>query len=255
MTKTKKEKLTKMLLAYYLEGDTEFTKLPKKQQNTIIIMFSNVENSGTFKRLKCIYDRPDTVAGLIVYWEAFLTGMHADTLFSSAADQAILTAGDASVALLDTAEQAAATKIPGKAKARNVQLGKTEIVMEDPLRILQAAGDADTDNAAALFQTHMVKIDATGQHGAVGESVKQGKLTGTIAVTNAVVDETTTFLRMISADKQAWYVGDWGTKCRGIISDINEKPLTSGTLYYVRTRTNGKNGKSNWGLIFEVYAP
>jgi len=226
--------------------------LNKIRKGIIIFMFAvSSEDPGVPKRIKLIYNKPESISKLVDYWKGFLTTATDDDRFHDYEE--MLASCKTEVDKLDLCEQKAVAKDKGAAAARNVQYFKTEVQMDKPLAILQSAVDADATIAAELIKLYNLKIDSRGGRSSTEEEVTNGEKPGTILVKNKYVNSTTCYLRMISTDKENWYVGDFGKKCKGIISEMNGQPLTSGQRYYVKTMTDDKNGKHPYGQIFEIY--
>ena len=248
MTKLTEQQQTIIVMALMMSN-----KISKRQKRRIFVMFSNPEITGSTKRLKCKYDKPGNYPELIVYWRQFVVTARAHTLFSTLTT--MLDSCDDAIDLLDTKQQLTLTGNKGKAAERDSQYLTTDIQMDLPLGVIQTAINGMTEiNAIALIEHFLLTVDARQGHGPTIDAAYPGEMPGTIVVTNVYVDSTTSYLRMISPDREKWYVGDFGKKTRGIISDMDEKPLTPRMLYYVKCKTDGKDGKSAYGPIFEVYA-
>lgn len=227
-------------------------KLTKRQKKIIFMMVAQPELSGSVRRLKCEYEKPGNISQLATYYLNFLTGMLADTLFTSIAT--LLGNAKTQVQTLADAESAALSRVPGKVQLRNTEFLKTEIIMDQVLSEVQKAGDADLPNAATIFATHQLKVREYSRS-EIGElEVINGNGKFIVRCKRAgKKGSTAAYLWMISTDKNNWELGDFAKISKGEITTFREDPLRLGTLYYIKAMTDSSDGKSGWTQIVESY--
>jgi len=202
------------------------------------------------KRLICEFNKPSNVSMLVTYYLHFLIGMLADPLFTSIAT--LLGSAQTQVGKLNTAEIAAASKIPGTVAARDTEFLKTEIIMDKVLAKVQEAGDDDIPNSKTIFEAHQLKIRVRSTTERGEFEATQGKLSKTIDVKNRVVGKNAAYIWLISTDKENWFFGAFGRNSSNTVDKINEAPLVVGTLYYLKSCSEMKRVYSDWSQIVEV---
>jgi len=207
-------------------------------------------NTNAVKRLICEFEKPSNISKRVTYYLKFLLLMLDNPLFTSIAT--LLGSAQTQVGKLNTAEIAAAGKVPGTAALRDEELLATEIIMEQVLAEVQKKGDANFAAAKALFESLLLKIRerSTTEHGEF--EATQGKLSKTIDVRRQVLKGKRGYLTMISIDKEKWFIGAFGTTALDTVDNINDEPLVVGTNYYLKSRTRYKNVYSDWSQIVEV---
>ncbi len=208
------------------------------------------KKSDSLKRLKCEYDKPSNISKLVTYFLNFLLGMLADPLFAPI--ETLLENAKSQVEDLNTAEIAAAGKVPGSAAARDMELLNTNIIMDEVLAEMQKAGDADIPKSKSLFEKHQLKIYEHPVSQRDEFEATQGKISKTIDVKNRVVGKYAAYLWMISPDKVNWYVGAFANVSTSTVVDCNNQPLVKGKTYYLKSQTFMKGEYSNWSQIVEV---
>jgi len=206
--------------------------------------------TNSIKRFICEFDAPKNYSKRVTYYLKFLLLMLDNPLFTSIA--ALIASAQTQVGKLNTAEIAAAGKIPGSAALRDEELLATEIIMGQVLAEVQKAGDANFAAAKALFETLLLKIRerSTTEHGEF--EATQGKVSKTIDVKHQFIKGDISYLTMISIDKEKWFVGAHGTTSGNTVDNYNDQPLVVGTLYYLKCQTCKKGVYSNWSQIIEV---
>ncbi len=206
--------------------------------------------TDSVKRFICEFNKPSNISKRVTYYLKFLLLMLDNPLFTSIAT--LIASAQTQVGKLNTAEIAAAGKIPGSAALRDAEGLKTEIIMEKVLAKVQDAGDDDFASAKALFETLLLKIRerSTTEHGEF--EANQGKVSKTIDVKHIVIKGSISYLTMISVDKEKWFVGSHGTTSGNTVDNCNDLPLVVGTLYYLKSQTCKNRVYSDWSQVVEV---
>ena len=206
--------------------------------------------TDSVKRFICEFNKPSNISKRVTYYLKFLLLMLDNPLFTSIAT--LIASAQTQVGKLNTAEIAAAGKIPGSAALRDAEELKTEIIMEKVLAKVQDAGDDDFASAKALFETLLLKIRerSTTEHGEF--EANQGKVSKTIDVKHIVIKGSISYLTMISVDKEKWFVGSHGTTSGNTVDNCNDLPLVVGTLYYLKSQTCKNRVYSDWSQVVEV---
>jgi len=230
-------------------------KALEKEQLMLIMLALVIKEGPAFrgepKRVKCRYDKPSTIPGLVDYYLNHLTGLAADPLFTAIAT--LIASAQTQVGKLNAAEIAAQSKGDGLIEARNVELLNTEVIMDKVLGEIQNVGDNDPKNAGTIFKKHKLVIVVRKGHQREEMEVKHGDISGTFKVSHKRVAATAAYLYMISTDKLMWYVGDFSHNSSGLIKSMNDIPLKPGTLYYIKSKSSCSEGKSDWSDIVEMY--
>ncbi len=207
-------------------------------------------NTDAVKRLICEFEKPSNISKLVTYYLKFLLLMLDNPLFTSIAT--LIASAQTQVGKLNTAEIAAAGKVPGSAAARNAELLKTEIIMDKLLAKVQEAGDDDFAAAKTLFETLLLKIRERSTTEKGEFEATQGKLSKTIDVQHLLIEGRVAYLTMISTDKEQWFVGAYGTTANNTVDNCDDKSLEVGTKYYLKSQTCKKRVYSDWSQIVEV---
>ena len=226
--------------------------LTKRQRRVIFAMFS-LPVTPAVKRLKIYYDKPNNISKLASYYLGILGTLAEDSALTALA--ALIASAVTQCGKLRDAQTKAESQLPGDCELRDTELMATEIIMDQVLAAVQKVGDGDLLHAEALYKRHNFKIRTYSKHEKDEYSVvaKNGKF---IVSNRAAYPKggNAAYLRMISVDNQRWEVGDFSHKSTaGEITMCGENTLRIGTLYYHKTMTSSKEGKSEWSAVIQKY--
>jgi hypothetical protein len=187
---------------------------------------------------------PARVAALISLAKAIVDGLNGNALFSN--PDPSIAALNTAIADLDTAETAANTRVHGAVATRDQKRAALIALLRGAKAFVQKVVDAHPDEAPSLIQSAAMGVKRPVGQRKHAFAVKQGTLTGTVAIVAAVAGPRASYEWEYSSDGgKTWQPMPPTTR-----SNTTLEGLQPGTTYSFRSRSVTKAGPSDWTQPF-----
>jgi hypothetical protein len=198
-----------------------------------------VKNTNTHRTIVALAF-PVRVAALISLAKAIVDGLNGNPSFPN--PDPSIAALNAAIAELETAETAANTRVHGAVATRDQKRAALIALLRGAKAFVQKIADAHPDTAPALIQSAAMGVKRPTGHGRRVFSVKQGTLSGSVAVAAAVAGPRATYEWEYSSDGgKTWLPMPPTTRSKTALAG-----LQPGATYSFRYRSVTQGGASDW---------
>ena len=186
------------------------------------------------------------VKNVIAYAQSVASAMANNTAFPS--PNPTLTAFEADVAALATAEAAVLARTKGAAEMRNTKLEVVRGDLEKLKTYVQGVADAATPAIAeAIIQSAGMGLRKITLHNKAEIAAKQGSVTGSVNLVAKAPAKRAAYTWQYSTDQKTWTSIPSTLKAKTGVSG-----LTAGTTYFFRSQALTPKGEGDWGQMVSL---
>jgi hypothetical protein len=197
-------------------------------------------NTHTNQRSIVALALPRRVAALIAVAKAIVQGLTGNPSFPNP-DPSLAVLSTA-ISDLEAAELAVQTRAKGAVATRDQKRAALIALLRGTKAGVQKVADADPATAPAIIQSAGMGVRKSNAHGKRVFAVKQGRLSGTVAIETAAAGPRSAYEWEFSSDGgKTWQAGPPTTRSRTTLVG-----LQPGTTYSFRCRSVTKVGPSDW---------
>jgi hypothetical protein len=153
-----------------------------------------------------------------------------------------MTAFQADIGALVTAETAALARAKGAVDARTAKLQTVRTDLENLKAYVQAVADAaNPSNASSIIESSGMTVRKNTLHDKPTLAIRQGSVSGTVVIVAKAVGRRAAYGWEYSTDQKTWT-----SLPQTIQAKTGASGLTSATLYYFRVQPLLPSGEENW---------
>jgi hypothetical protein len=158
-----------------------------------------------------------------------------------------LTTVQADLAAYQAAESAVLTRVKGAAVTRNEKYAVLHADLVHLMAYVQQLADANPANAQSIIESGGLSIRKTASHPKSAIAIKPGEVTGSAKIVAKAAAQRASYEWQYSTDQKTWTNAPSTLQAKTVIAG-----LTSGTVYYFRSRAVTKTGEGSYSQVVQL---
>ena len=153
----------------------------------------------------------------------------------------------ADLAAYQAAESAVLTRVKGAAVTRNEKYAVLHADLVHLMAYVQQVADANPANAQSIIESGGLSIRKTASHPKSAIAIKPGEVTGSAKIVAKAAAQRASYEWQYSTDQKTWTNAPSTLQAKTVIAG-----LTSGTVYYFRSRAVTKTGEGSYSQVVQL---